>query len=70
MNYQPTPASVMTGFIVIEGQLYAALKEPNGSTSLYDRQGLTGLISEARKNATQVPNIENALQVLTSVNIC
>ena len=70
MNSQPTPESEMTGFIVIQGRLYAALKEPNGATSLYDKQGLTWLISEARKTATQVPNFERALQVLTTVNIC
>ena len=70
MNSQPTSESEMTGFIVIQGQLYAALKEPNGATSLYDKQGLTWLISEARKTATQSQNFERALQVLTSVNIC
>ena len=70
MNSQPTPESAMTGFFVIQGRLYAALKEPNGPTSLYDKQGLTWLISEARKTTTQVPNIEHALQVLTTVNIC
>ena len=70
MNSQPTSASEMTGFIILQGRLYAALKEPTGEMSLYDKQGLTWLISEARKNATQVPNFERALQVLTTVNIC
>ena len=59
----------MTGFIVDEGCLYAVLKEPTGETQLYDRQALAWLISEARKADTQVPNFENALQVLTTVNI-
>ena len=70
MNSQPTPTSVMTGFIVGQDRLYAVLQEPNGETSLYDRQALAWLISEARKSDTQVPNFENALQVLTTVNIC
>ena len=70
MNSTPTTASVMTGFIVDEGCLYAVLKEPTGETQLYDRQALTWLISEARKNATQAQNFERALQVLTTVNIC
>ena len=70
MNSQPTPASVMTGFIVGQDRLYAVLQEPNGETSLYDRQALAWLISEARKSDTQVPNFENALQILTAVNIC
>ena len=70
MNSQPSPASVMTGFIVSHGQLYAVLREPNGETSLFDRQALTWVISEARKTATQAPNFERALQVLTTVNIC
>ena len=70
MNSQPSPASVMTGFIVIQARLYAVLKEPDGAMSLYDRQALTWLISEARKTGTQVSNIESALQVLTTVNIC
>ena len=69
MNSQPTTASVMTGFISDNGCLYAVLKEPTGETSLYDRQALAWLISEARKTATKVPNIERALQVLTTVNI-
>ena len=69
MNSQPTSASVMTGFIISQGSLYAVLQEPNGETSLYDRQALAWLISEARKTATKVPNIERALQVLTTVNI-
>ena len=69
MNSQPTTASAMTGFIIDNGRLYAVLQEPNGETSLYDRQALAWLISEARKTATKVPNFENALQVLTSVNI-
>ena len=70
MNSQPTSESAMAGYIVSEGRLYAVLQEPNGETSLYDSQALTWLISEARKNATQAPNFERALQVLTTVNIC
>ena len=70
MNSTPTTASVMTGFIVDEGCLYAVLKEPTGETQLYDRQALAWLISEARKADTQVPNFERALQELTTVNIC
>ena len=69
MNSKPTTASVMTGLIVDEGCLYAILKEPTGETPLYDRQALAWLISEARKSDTQVPNFENALQILTTVNI-
>ena len=53
MNSQPTPESVMTGFIVEDGCLYAVLKEPTGETSMYDRQALAWLISEARKNRHQ-----------------
>ena len=59
----------MTGFIVDEGCLYAVLKEPSGETQLYDRQALAWIINEARKEGTRVPNYENALQVLTTVNI-
>ena len=70
MNSQPTPESVMTGFIVEDGCLYAVLKEPTGETSMYDRQALAWLITEARKVGTQVANFENAYQALTSVNIC
>ena len=70
MNSQPTPESVMTGFIVEDGCLYAVLKEPTGESSMYDRQALAWLITEARKVGTQVPNFENAYQALTSVNIC
>ena len=69
MNSKPTTASVITGFIVDEGCLYAVLKEPTGKTQLYDRQALAWLISEARKADTQVSDFENALQVLTTVNI-
>ena len=69
MNSKPTTASVMTGFIVDEGCLYAVLKEPTGEMQLYYRQALAWLISEARKSDTQVTNFENALQVLTTVNI-
>ena len=69
MNSKPTTASVMTGFIVDEGCLYAVLKEPTGETQLYDRQALAWLISEARKADIQVSNFENALQELTTVNI-
>ena len=59
----------MTGFIVDEGCLYAVLKETDGDTKLYDKQALAWIISEARKAGTSVPNYENALQVLTTVNI-
>ena len=69
MNSKPTTASVMTGFIVDEGCMYAVLKEPTGETLLYDRQALAWLINEARNSDTQVPNFENALQVMTTVNI-
>ena len=69
MNSKPTTASVMTGFIVDKGCLYTVLKERTGETSLYDRQALAWLISEARKSDTQVPNFENTLQILTTVNI-
>ena len=71
MNSQPTPESEMTGF---HRNSRPAVCCPEGTQtaqmSLYDKQGLTWLISEARKNATQVPNCERALQVLTTVNIC
>ena len=60
----------MTGFIVDDGCLYAVLKTPSGDTRLYDKQALAWIISEARKAGTQVPNYENAYQVLTTVNIC
>ena len=59
----------MTGFIVDEGCLYAVLKGTDGDTKLYDKQALAWIISEARKTGTSVPNYENALQVLTTVNI-
>ena len=59
----------MTGFIVDEGCLYAVLKGTDGDTKLYDKQALAWIISEARKAGTSVPNYENALQVLTTVNI-
>ena len=59
----------MTGFIVDEGCLYAVLKGTDGDTQLYDKQALAWIISEARKAGTSVPNYENALQVLTTVNI-
>ena len=59
----------MTGFVIDNGCLYAVLKEPTGETQLYNRQALAWLISEARKADTKVPNIERALQVLTTVNI-
>ena len=59
----------MTGFIIDEGCLYAVLKGTDGDTKLYDKQALAWIISEARKAGTKVPNYENALQVLTTVNI-
>ena len=59
----------MTGFIVDDGCLYAVLEGQDGDTQLYDKQALAWIISEARKEGTKVPNYENALQVLTTVNI-
>ena len=59
----------MTGFIVDDGCLYAVLKGTDGDTQLYDKQALAWIISEARKAGTSVPNYENALQILTTVNI-
>ena len=59
----------MTGFIVDEGCLYAVLEATDVDTQLYDKQALAWIISEARKEGTSVPNYENALQVLTTVNI-
>ena len=70
MNSKPTTASVMTGFIIDEGCLYAVLKGAEGDTQLYDKQALAWIISQARKEGTKVPNYEKALQILTTVNIC
>ena len=70
MNSIPTAASVMTGFVLADGSLYAIFKEPSGETQLYDRQAVAWLVSEARKTGAQAPNFEHALQVLTTVNIC
>ena len=69
MNFNLTRPMEMTGFIVDEGCLYAVLKGTDGNTQLYDKQALAWIISEARKEGTKVPNYENALQVLTTVNI-
>ena len=60
----------MTGFIVANGCLFAALKGTDGDQQLYDKQALAWIISEARKAGTSVPNYEYAYQVLTSINIC
>ena len=43
----------MTGFIVDEGCLYAVLKGTDGYSQLYDKQALTWIISEARKEKHQ-----------------
>ena len=69
MNFNLTSQLEMTGFIVDEGCLYAVLKGADGDSQLYDKQALTWIISEARKEGTRVPNYENALQILTTVNI-
>ena len=50
MNSQPTPASVMTGFIVGQDRLYAALQEPNGETSLYDKSSSNLAHQRSSKN--------------------
>ncbi len=65
MNFNLTSQAEMTGFIVDEGCLYAVLKGTDGYSQLYDKQALTWIISEARKEGTKVPNCENALQILT-----
>ena len=46
-----------------------SLKDRTAPPQLYDKQALAWIISEARKAGTKVPNYENALQVLTTVNI-
>ena len=70
MNFNQTSDPKMTGFIVTNGCLYAVLKGTDGNQHLYDKQALAWIISEARKAGTSVPNYENALQILTTVNIC
>ena len=69
MNFNLTSQLEMTGFIVDEGCLYAVLKGTDGDTQLDDKQALAWIISEARKAGTKVLNYENALQVLTTINI-
>ena len=59
----------MTGFIVDNGCLYAVLEGQDCETQLHDKQALAWIVSEARKAGTKVPNYENALQILTTVNI-
>ena len=70
MNFNLTSQAEMTGFIIDEGCLYAVLKGTDGDTQLYDKQALAWIISEARKEGTKVRNCENAIQILTTINIC